>query len=288
MATEASTWTEVALEPTDIVLGSLVAKGGGDQRAFTGACGGRSASALDVANDGTAQSLRVYSDLGDSGGDYERLTASLATNGDATLKTVAGGAGTVGALRLASTAGYVLNDPSALLTPVAGYLTLTASNAVHGLNLESYSATAASTAAILARRSGSNTLGASAIVPTSAFLLRIQAYGDDGSASYKNAANIYLSVDGAPGTGSMPGLIDMQVSPSGSTTPTSALKIRQDRTIDLNRDTADVAFFNFIATDDADTTSALSTLTTSGAVVGHAQVDYNGTKRWLAILADPS
>lgn len=50
----------------------------------------------------------------------------------------------------------------------------------------------------------------------------------------------------------------------------------------------DLPFFDFIGTADADTTSAISTHTTSGAIQGHIQIDINGTKRWLAFLADPS
>jgi hypothetical protein len=44
--------------------------------------------------------------------------------------------------------------------------------------------------------------------------------------------------------------------------------------------TEDQPFFNFVATEDADSTSAISSLT-SGTTGGHVQVDINGTKRWL-------
>ena len=47
--------------------------------------------------------------------------------------------------------------------------------------------------------------------------------------------------------------------------------------------TNDVGFFNFVATADADATSAISTLTTSGATTGHIQVSINGTKAWIAV-----
>ena len=47
--------------------------------------------------------------------------------------------------------------------------------------------------------------------------------------------------------------------------------------------TADVPFFDFIATADADTTSAISTLNTSGATTDHIQIDLNGTKAWIAV-----
>jgi len=46
--------------------------------------------------------------------------------------------------------------------------------------------------------------------------------------------------------------------------------------------TADTGFINFIATADADSTSAISTLTTSGATTHHVQCEVNGTKGWIA------
>lgn len=49
------------------------------------------------------------------------------------------------------------------------------------------------------------------------------------------------------------------------------------------------AFLEFIgASTGAGTTQAISTLTTSGAVLGHVQIDVLGSKRWFAFLADPS
>ena len=47
--------------------------------------------------------------------------------------------------------------------------------------------------------------------------------------------------------------------------------------------TEDEAFTSYNATADADSTSAISTLTTSGATTHHIQVDINGTKAWIAV-----
>ena len=47
--------------------------------------------------------------------------------------------------------------------------------------------------------------------------------------------------------------------------------------------TEDLPFFDFVATADADTTSAISTLTTSGGTTHHIQVDINGVKAWIAV-----
>jgi hypothetical protein len=51
----------------------------------------------------------------------------------------------------------------------------------------------------------------------------------------------------------------------------------------LQKSTTDGGFINYAATADADTTSAISTLTTSGATTHHIQVEINGTKAWIAV-----
>ena len=51
----------------------------------------------------------------------------------------------------------------------------------------------------------------------------------------------------------------------------------------VDRTTEDAAFFNYKASADGDATSAISTLTTSGATTHHIQVDINGTKAWIAV-----
>lgn len=64
--------------------------------------------------------------------------------------------------------------------------------------------------------------------------------------------------------------------------------VNKNGQVTIDQGTNDAPFFDFQATADADTTSAISTLTTSGAVQGHIQIEINGIKRWIAILADPS
>jgi len=51
----------------------------------------------------------------------------------------------------------------------------------------------------------------------------------------------------------------------------------------MNLTTSDAPYFDFRGTADADATSAISTLTTSGATTHHIQVDINGTKAWIAV-----
>jgi hypothetical protein len=79
-----------------------------------------------------------------------------------------------------------------------------------------------------------------------------------------------------------------------ASTPAAQLHVSQLSTtaaipvIILDQDDTSEPFIDFEGGTGADVTSSISTLTTSGAVQGHIQIDVNGTKRWLAILADPS
>jgi hypothetical protein len=59
--------------------------------------------------------------------------------------------------------------------------------------------------------------------------------------------------------------------------------------LDINQATNDAPFFDFQATIDGDATSAISSLTTSGAVTHHIQFEINGTTFWIAgSTTDPS
>lgn len=53
------------------------------------------------------------------------------------------------------------------------------------------------------------------------------------------------------------------------------------KTQSINKTTLDEPFVDFIATADADATSAISTFTTSGAVTHHIQIEINGVTAWI-------
>ncbi len=60
----------------------------------------------------------------------------------------------------------------------------------------------------------------------------IQFSGHDGT-DYNYAASIQVDVDGTPGANDMPGRIVFSVSPDGSNTPVDAVKILNDKTLEL-------------------------------------------------------
>jgi hypothetical protein len=70
-------------------------------------------------------------------------------------------------------------------------------------------------------------------------------------------------------------LIDLQVG------GTSKVRVDNTGTIIPDKTTADEAFIDFNATIDADATSAISSLTTSGGVTHHIQISLNGTTAWI-------
>ena len=74
-------------------------------------------------------------------------------------------------------------------------------------------------------------------------------------------------------------------------TGTKCLDITQDaldEAIQIDMGTLDKGFFNFVATADADATSAISTLNTTGTVTDHIQISINGASKWLSVSDDPS
>lgn len=101
-----------------------------------------------------------------------------------------------------------------------------------------------------------------------------------GTAGY---TGILLDVtETATGSGAT-NLMDLQVA------GTSKIAIDNTGTIVPDKTTADEGFINFKATADADATSAISTLTTSGGTTHHIQVEINGTTAWIAAsTTDPS
>lgn len=73
-------------------------------------------------------------------------------------------------------------------------------------------------------------------------------------------------------------------------TAARCLGIIQDAAVEAIHITqnASSSFIDYRGAPAADAIAPVSTLTTSGAIQGHIQIEVNGVKRWLAFLADPS
>ena len=112
-----------------------------------------------------------------------------------------------------------------------------------------------------------------------------------------NSGSIYFSSYDSGGTGrvgiSVGGTtpkVDLYYNGASTlTTSSTGVDLQAGYKLTADRTTEDAAFINFKATVDADATSAISSLTTSGAVTHHIQVEINGTTAWIPCsTTDPS
>ena len=147
----------------------------------------------------------------------------------------------------------------------------------------------AGTTALFGPETGDYTLTRST---TSTGVLRFEAGGTGATAaSIELYSSIHPTRAGDIEFGSLTGLFDpLTYDASAATWYFSNNSIQQTGgMITIDRETADTGFFDLEATADADATSAISTLTTSGATTGHIQILINGVTAWIAIsTTDPS
>lgn len=144
----------------------------------------------------------------------------------------------------------------------------------------------------LKTRSTSATGDADTIV-TSGDQIGVQRYYGADGANYVLAGQTIFTVDGTPGTNDMPGAIDFQLSPDGSATPASALKITNDKKVTLGgqvvmagAQTASSGIVQGLSAIPADVTSAIAgaelynfnsaLATTKNAAFAHGQANANG------------
>lgn len=66
-----------------------------------------------------------------------------------------------------------------------------------------------------------------------------------------------------------------------ASTSSTGFDLAAGNKLSMDRTTEDAAFVDFNATADADATSAISTLTTSGSVTHHIQIEINGVTAWI-------
>jgi hypothetical protein len=127
------------------------------------------------------------------------------------------------------------------------------------------------------RKSRSNTVGSMSIVQANDPLGSILFYGSDGNDFFR-AAQIIAEVDGTPGSNDMPGRLTFSLSPDGSTTPVSLMRLRQStlrQPLALSPDSGTnyhavpmVQVMVKTANTDRNTTTTLADDTGAGALVG--------------------
>lgn len=112
---------------------------------------------------------------------------------------------------------------------------------------------------------------ANTVVASGDELFSMVGWGADGT-SYRAGAKILATVNGTPGASDMPGAIDFQVSPDGSATLASALKIVNDGSLQLANDSSNIrpARLLNIYPQTADGTDNGAILLTGGGSTGSA------------------
>jgi hypothetical protein len=101
-----------------------------------------------------------------------------------------------------------------------------------GLGVYCYNASASSDARISFLRSKNAAIGSHTVVASGDDLGSLVFAGSDGTGFIRGAI-ISALVDGTPGASDMPTRLQFQVTPDGGTSPVEALRIRQDKSLQL-------------------------------------------------------
>ena len=127
-----------------------------------------------------------------------------------------------------------------------------------------------------------STFDADTIVSNGDILGFFNFYGADG-ASYRPAARILVTVDGTPGSSDMPGAIDFSLSPDGSATTASVLKLSNTKAAQFTGTIRSSATGSLGWTVVNATNQACNTTCTSACVIG---IDILGTGGFLDCATD--
>src|SRR4030067_105697 len=200
---------------------------------------------------------------GTASGDDIRITSTA----NATKGTINLGAATTGVfIDETSSLFSIGGSPNSITVNTTSYpakMTVHAESVV-GMGVHQHTATAAFGSVYFGSRSR-GTEGAETVVQNNDVILEISAVGYDGT-DYAYAAQIMFDVDGTPGNNDMPGRIRFLTTADGASTPTEAMRINSDQSVQ----------FSTIARPDANDGAALGTPTNSwsdgyfasGAVLG--------------------
>lgn len=104
------------------------------------------------------------------------------------------------------------------------------------------------------------------VVQSGDVIYRVDGYGADGT-DYAQAFAIVATVDGTPGSNDMPGAIDFKVSPDGSQTPASVLKLGNDKKATFGGELAN-STTSFGCTISSAANTACTTTCTTGCFFG--------------------
>ena len=128
--------------------------------------------------------------------------------------------------------------PIATSIGVAGFQVVGTDNPSAQIQLSRFSADA-DTPRLILTKSRSSTIGTNTIVQNGDVLGRFQFRGADGATSsgYQVAAEILCTVDSIPGSGNMPGRLQLFTTPAGSTTAVERLRIDNQGRIGFNTST---------------------------------------------------
>jgi hypothetical protein len=232
------------------------------------------AATLALRNSTNAQSYRIYNTYTDaSNNEYLSLDWSTTAN-TATIGTVANGTGTKRNLIIDADTKIQLYSGNAIDFSSTGLMTFHSGRIIKTTTnnqLRLQDTMQSSTANPIVNIGKSSTLNGSSGVQGS---LEIESTYNQTSTA--GSTDLLINrTETALGSGSHY-FADFQVG------GTSKILIDNTGTIEPDKTTADEGFINFKATADADSTSAISTLTTSGSTTHHIQVEINGTKAWIA------
>ena len=126
-------------------------------------------------------------------------------------------------------------------------LQVSATGSGSGIEVFRYASGASAAPSILLSKSKSDTLGTNTLVSNNHKVGSLQFRGADGSA-FRQAAEIFVEIDGTSGASDMPGRLVFACTPDGSTSSTERVHIRQDGQLRHFADTTPSAVFSTVNT----------------------------------------
>jgi len=175
-------------------------------------------------------------DLSVSSTNAEGDASSLARSNHGHAIAASSNPGAATAIIKSDTSGYVqltrigLGMAPTQPVTVAGYVYAVGDGGATGLLTYRYSGD--TSGPYWSSRKARGSAGAAAIVQADDYLWQLNVQGHDGT-DWRNAANLYLRVDGTPGASDMPGRFEVHLSPDGSASPALAFRVRANKNAEV-------------------------------------------------------